>query len=55
VDGGHDVGAVLAGGVEVAADRVAVAGGGLGAEPAGDLLLGLRGPQVALGLMWISR
>ena len=42
-DGGDDVLAVLAGGVDVAADGVAVAGGGLGAEAAGDLLLGFRG------------
>ncbi len=54
-DGVHDVGAVLAGSVEVAADGVAVAGGGLGAEPARDLLLGFRRAQVALGLIWISR
>ena len=50
-DGGDDGLAVLAGGVEVAADGVPVAGGGLGAEPDGDLLLGFRWPQVALGLM----
>src|SRR6266542_5959939 len=54
-DGVHDVGAVLAGSVEVAANGVAVAGGGLGAEPARDLLLGFRRAQVALGLIWISR
>src|SRR5258708_38625279 len=49
VDGGEDVGAVLGGGGYVAADGVPVAGDLLGAEPAGDLLLGLSGPQVAFG------
>jgi hypothetical protein len=51
VDGGQDVGAVLGGGGEVAADGVPVAGGLLRPEPAGDLLLGFRGPQVAFGLV----
>ncbi len=41
MDGGEDVGAVLGGGGDVAADGVPVAGDLLGAEPAGDLLLGL--------------
>src|SRR6266699_2955712 len=50
-DGGDDRLAVLACGVDVSADGVAVAGGGLGAEAAGGLLLGLRWPQVALGLV----
>ena len=50
-DGGDDVRAVLARGVDVAADGVPVAGRGLGAEPSGDLLLGFRRPQVALGLV----
>jgi hypothetical protein len=39
---------VLGGGGCVAADGVLVAGGFLRAEPTGDLLLGLRWPQVAL-------
>ena len=49
-DDGDDGLAVLAGGVEVAADGVAVAGRGFRAEAAGDLLLGFRRAQVALGL-----
>ena len=53
-DGGEDGDAVLDGGGCVAADGVPVASGFLRAEPAGDLLLGLRWPQVAFGLMWIS-
>src|ERR1039457_5247498 len=51
VDRGQDVGAVLGGGGDVAADGVPVAGDLLGAEPAGDLLLGLSGPQVAFRLI----
>jgi hypothetical protein len=42
---------VLAGGGDVAADRVPVPGGGLGAEPPGDLLLGFRWPQIPLGVV----
>jgi hypothetical protein len=42
---------VLDGGGCVTADGVPVPRGGLGAEAAGDLLLGLRGPQVAFGLV----
>ena len=48
MDGGQDVGAVLGGGGDVPAYGVPVAGDLLGAEPAGDLLLGLGWPQVAL-------
>ena len=44
-------GAVLGGGGDVAADGVPVPGGFLGAEPAGDLLLGLGRAQVPLGLV----
>jgi len=44
----HDVEAVLAGGVGVAADVEPVLGGGLAGEPSGDLLLGLEGPDAAL-------
>src|SRR5271157_1013567 len=51
LDGGEHVNSVLAGGGCVAADGVAVPGGGLGAEPAADLLLGFRGAQVAFGLV----
>lgn len=47
----HDGLAVLASGVEVAAERVPVPGRLLGPEPTGDLLLGLRGVQVALGVV----
>src|SRR5258708_23149302 len=50
-DGGEDGGAVLCGGGGVAADRVPVAGGLFRAEPAADLLLGFRGPQVTFGLV----
>jgi hypothetical protein len=50
-DGGQDADAVLAGGVEVAADGVPVPGGLLGAEPPGYLLLRLRGAQVTFGLV----
>ena len=39
----HDVAAVLAGGVGVAADVEPVLGGVLAGEPSGDLLLGLEG------------
>ena len=42
---------MLDGGGRVAADRVPVACRGLGAKPAEDLLLCLRRPQVALGLV----
>jgi hypothetical protein len=55
VDGGEDVGAVLGDGGYVAADGVPVAGGPLGAEPARDLLLGFRWPQVSfrvVGRRW---
>ena len=55
VDGYEDGDAVLDSGGGVAADGVPVAGGFLRAEPAADLLLGLRRPQVAFGLIWISR
>ncbi len=51
VDGGQDVGAVFGSGGDVAADGVPVAGDLFGAEPAGYLLLGFRGPQVAFGLV----
>src|SRR5260370_36200034 len=51
LDRGEPVDAVLAGGGCVAADGVAVAGGGFGSEPAADLLLGFRGAQVAFGLV----
>src|ERR1035437_5383630 len=50
-DGGEDLVSVLFRGGGVAADGVPVAGGFLGAEPAGDLLLGLRWPDVAFGLV----
>ena len=43
--GGQDVGVVLGGGGDVAADGVAVLGGCLGAEAAGDLVLGFGGAQ----------
>src|SRR6202167_6278252 len=43
----HDVAAVLAGGVGVAADVEAVLGDGLAGEPPGDLLLGLDGADGA--------
>jgi hypothetical protein len=49
--GGQDVDAVLGGGGQVAADRVPLAGGFFGAEPAGDLLLGFGWAQVAFGLV----
>ncbi len=48
-DGGEDGDAVLGCGGGVSADGVPVAGGCLGAESAGDLLLGFGGPQVAFG------
>ena len=48
---GQDADAVLAGGIEVTADGVAVPGGLLGTKPPGYLLLRLRGPQVTLGLV----
>src|SRR5262252_7547854 len=51
VDGGQDVGAVLGGGGDVAADGVPVAGDLFGAEPAGYLLLRLGGSDVPLGLV----
>jgi hypothetical protein len=47
---GENAGAVLGGGGDVAADGVPVAGGLLRAEPAGDLLLGFRRPQITFGL-----
>src|SRR5271157_6604676 len=50
-DGGEDGDPVLGGGRAVAADGVPVAGGLLRAEPAADLLLGFRAPQVAFGLV----
>jgi len=52
--GGEDADAMLGSGGNVAADGVPVPGGLLGAEPAGDFLLGFGGPQVAFGLMRIS-
>src|SRR5487761_1639402 len=48
---GQDVDAVLGRGGQVAADRVPVSGGLLGAEPAGDLLLGFRWAYVPFGLV----
>ena len=48
---GEDAGAVPGGGGDVAADGVPVAGDLLGAEPAGDLLLGLRRAHIPLGLV----
>ena len=42
---------MLGGGGDVPADGVPVAGDLLGAEPARYLLLGLSGPQIALGLI----
>jgi hypothetical protein len=50
-DGGQGAHAVLGGGGGVAADGVAAAGDLFGAEAAGDLLLRLRGPQVAFSLV----
>src|SRR6266567_4960773 len=50
-DGRQDGDAVLAGGVGVAANRVAVACGFLRAQPPGDLLLGLGRAQVPLGVV----
>src|SRR6266536_3381073 len=47
--GGHGADAALAGGVDVAADVQPVLSDVLAGQPAGDLLLGLRGAQVALG------
>src|SRR5260370_37902337 len=55
VDGGQDVGAVLGGGGDVAADGVPVAGGLLGAEPARYLLLGLGWPHIAFRLVGCGR
>src|ERR1017187_7138348 len=52
---GKGVRAVLGGGGGVAPDGVAVAGGGLGTEAAGNLLLGLRRAQVAFGLVGCGR
>src|SRR5512135_676506 len=49
--GGEDADAVFGGGGDVAADGVPVPGGLLGAEPAGDLLLGLGWAHVPLGLV----
>jgi hypothetical protein len=46
-----DVLAVLGGGGDVTADRVPVPGDLLGAEPAGDLLLGFGWPHVSLRLV----
>ena len=42
---------MLGGGGEHAADQVAVLGSLQVGEPAGDVLLDLRGPQVAFGLV----
>ena len=47
VQDGQDVLAVLAGGVDVAADVEPVLGGVFAGEPAGDLLLGLLGADSA--------
>lgn len=44
---GHDVSAVLAGGVDVAADIESVLGDLFVGEPTGDFLLGLGGSRVA--------
>src|SRR5262249_2685879 len=49
--GGEHLCPVFAGGGEVAADGVAVAGGVFGAQAAGDFLLGFGGAQVAFGLV----
>src|SRR3977135_219999 len=46
--GGDDVGAVFAGGVDVSANVESVLGDVFAGQPAGDFLLGLGGPQVAL-------
>src|ERR1019366_3699893 len=54
-DRGQDADAVLSGGVDVAADRVPVPGGLLGAQPPGDLLLCLGRPQIALSLVGSGR
>src|SRR5437870_5644266 len=48
VYGGHDVDAVLAGGVDVAADVEPVLGCGFAGQAAGDFLLRFGGPQVSL-------
>jgi len=48
---GEDAGAVLGGGGDVAADGVPVPGGVFGAEPAGDLLLGLGRADVPFSLV----
>jgi hypothetical protein len=48
---GYHVGAVLGGGGQVAADGVSLFGGLFGAEPSGDLLLGLGRADVAFGLV----
>src|SRR6202522_4853060 len=45
----HGVAAVLAGGVDVAADVEAVLGDVVAGEAAGDLLRGFQGPDAALG------
>jgi hypothetical protein len=45
----HGILAVLAGGVDVAADVEAVLGDVVTGEAAGDLLLGFQGPDAALG------
>jgi hypothetical protein len=48
VERGDDIGAVLAGGVDVAADVEPVLGDVYAGQPAGNLLLCLGGPEVAL-------
>jgi hypothetical protein len=47
-EGGYDVDAVFAGGVDVAANVEAVLGDVFAGQPAGYLLLGFGGPKVAL-------
>ncbi len=54
-DRGENVFAVLAGGGDIAADRVPVPGDLLGPEPAGDFLLGFRGADVPLRLVGSRR
>ena len=52
---GHDVLAVLAGGVDVAADVEPVLGGLFAGEAPGDLLLGLQRADAALADVFRSR
>jgi hypothetical protein len=48
-EGGDGINPVFDRGADVAAQGQPVGGGIIAGEPAGDLLLGLGGPQVALG------